>query len=124
MFTGQELVYVLLVPAAVSAAFAAFAWWRRWGWPMPAAVGGGFLAGYALLGVPELPPIDGNDWLFWLAVPVTLLGVTDAAMGQPKWGWLFGAAAGAVALVVLWPLAQAGSVSHTALVATAGALAA
>src|SRR3954468_1732661 len=100
MVTPSELFRVLLAPLVVSAIVAAIGRWRKWAWAMPLAAGVGFLVGYALLGVPKLPPRDGTDWLFWLAVPVTLLGVVDATVGR-RWGWALGlAAASAVAVVI------------------------
>ena len=72
------------------------------------AAGGrrGFLAGYALLGLPKLPPRNGSDWLFWLAFPVTLLGMADAMLGR-RWTWIFACATGVVGLVMVRPLAPA-----------------
>ncbi len=123
MLTGQELIYAILVPVLVSAAIAGLGMWRGWAWAMPVAVGAGFMTAYVLLtGVPRLPPRDGIDWLFWAAVPVTLLGALDAAT-RSRWGWIFGAAAGGVALLVARPLVP-GAVSTTALWTTAAALAA
>jgi hypothetical protein len=78
MITPSELLRVLLAPLVASALIAAIGRWRNWAWAMPLAVGAGFLAGYALIGVPKLPPRDGTDWLFWLVVPVTALGAFDA----------------------------------------------
>jgi hypothetical protein len=78
MITPSELLRVLLAPLIVSALIAAIGRWRNWAWAMPLAAGAGFLVGYALIGVPKLPPRDGTDWLFWLAVPVTALGAFDA----------------------------------------------
>lgn len=104
MLTADEALRAVLAPMLVAAAIAGAGWWRKWPWAMPAAAGAGFLAGYALIGVPRLPPLDGTDWLFWLAFPVTLLGATDALTGW-RWGWLIGAAAGVVALVIVSPLA-------------------
>jgi hypothetical protein len=122
MLTVDEALRAVLAPMVVAAAIAAVGWWRRWPWAMPAAAGAGFLAGYALVGVPRLPPLDGTDWLFWLAFPVTALGVIHALTGW-RWGWLIGAAAGVVALVIVAPLAPY-AVSTGAMLGTAVALAA
>jgi hypothetical protein len=104
MLTGRELLYSIGLPVAVSALIALIGLWRRWAWAMPVAAGAGFLAGYyALSGVPRLPPRDGTDWLFWAAIPVTGLGVLDAAVPR-RWGWLLGATAGGLVLLIGWPL--------------------
>jgi hypothetical protein len=73
---------------------------------MPLAAAVGFLTGYAaaMQSIPKLGPTDGSDWLFWLAIPLAGVGVVCAAI-QPRWGWLFGACAGAATLVLLRPLA-------------------
>src|SRR4051812_20720167 len=78
MVTPSELLRVLLAPIFVSALLAGIGRWRRWAWAMPIAVGAGFVAGYALIGVPKLPPVDGTDWLFWLTAPVTACAALDA----------------------------------------------
>jgi hypothetical protein len=82
MLTGQELIHALLVPVIVAGPIAAIGRWRCWPWAMPLAAGAGFLTGYALLGVPSLPPHDGTDWLFWLAIPLTLLAVVEAVVNR------------------------------------------
>jgi hypothetical protein len=122
MLTVDEALRVVLAPLLVAAAVAAVGRWRQWPWAMPVAVGAGFLAGYALVGVPRLPPLDGTDWLFWLALPVTALGVIDALIGW-RWGWLMGAAAGPVALLILAPL-RPHAISVGAMVGTSLAMAA
>ena len=101
MLTVAELVRALLVPAVIAGLIAALGRWRGWNWMPPVAVGAGFLAGYAAFGVPTLPPRDGTDWLFWLAIPLTLLGVVDATvLRERRWGWAVGGvAAGLVPLV-------------------------
>ncbi|HEX8324536.1 MAG TPA: hypothetical protein VF595_11575 [Tepidisphaeraceae bacterium] len=110
MVTVAELLRVLVLPLVVSTLIAVIGRWRLWSWAMPLAAGAGFLAGWAAYtGVPGLPPADGTDWLFWLAIPLTLLGILDARHGG-DWGWLLGLAAGAVALGVAWPLIANGSV--------------
>src|SRR5687767_14687912 len=97
MVTSEELAKVVLTPLLVAAAVAAMGRWRRWAWAMPMAVGGGFVAGFAMLGVPRYPPLDGTDWSFWLAVPLTITA-TGVALIDRWWASL----AGAVAAVVVW----------------------
>jgi hypothetical protein len=121
MITSGELIRVLLAPIVVAAAIAGIGRWRRWAWAMPLAAGAGFVTGYALLGVPKLPPRDGTDWLFWVAIPATLLGVLDAMLGR-RWGWALGGFAGVAAIVVGMPLAPH-AVSHASLFGTAALLA-
>jgi hypothetical protein len=107
MITPSELLRVFLAPLIVSTLLAAIGRSRNWPWAMPLAVGAGFLAGYALIGVPKLPPRDGTDWLFWLAVPVTALAAFDAArFGDRRVPRHLSAplAAGLVAWVIVLPL--------------------
>ena len=103
MLTRQEILLGMVLPLAVSLAIAAVVAWRRWAVAMPLAAGGGFLVAYGCLSVPHLPPDDGNDWLFWMAMPVTLAGIVEAALGR-AWGWVGGGLAGVVAGVLLRPL--------------------
>jgi hypothetical protein len=103
MPTPSELAPIILWPVLVAAVIAGIGRWRKWAWTMPVAAGAGFLAGYASIGVPKFPPVDGTDWLFWLTIPLVALGVLDALVGR-RWGWALGAAAGPVALVVLLPI--------------------
>ncbi|HEY7120563.1 MAG TPA: hypothetical protein VH475_28520 [Tepidisphaeraceae bacterium] len=103
MLTAMEVLWGIVLPAVVAGVIALIARWRRWDWAMPVAVGVGFVVAYAVMGRPKLPPSNGNDWLFWLAVPRTVLGVVDALVGG-RWGWVMGVSAGIVALVVLWPI--------------------
>lgn len=109
MVTPSELARVLLAPLIVSALVAAIARWRKWAWLMPLAAGTGFLAGYALIGVPKLPPRDGTDWLFWLAIPVTAVAIVDALPFGGRWALdhvSMPAAPGIVAWMIVLPLAQ------------------
>jgi hypothetical protein len=101
MITLSQAVHAILIPFVLSAILAALGRWRRWRWMMPAAVGTAFLVGYGLLEVPRLPPTDGTDWLFWLAIPATGLAIVDSIF-LPEWGWAFGAAAGIVAGVIIY----------------------
>jgi hypothetical protein len=106
MITPSELARVLLAPLIVSSVIAAIGRWRNWAWAMPLAVGAGFLAGYALIGVPKLPPRDGTDWLFWLAVPVTAAATIDETPAARRRGLRNGIAplVGVVTWVILQPL--------------------
>jgi hypothetical protein len=106
MLTSQEVLYGILVPLVVAAALAAIAAWRRWPFAMPLAVGVGFLVAYACLKVPSLPPRDGTDWLFWLAIPATLLGALDARWGRYTWG-VPAVFAGLLSAIILSPLVPA-----------------
>ena len=81
MLTHQELFYAVVIPVLVSALIAAIGGWRWWWFLMPLAVGVGFLVSYALTGVPKLPPMDGSDWIFWLAIGLTVLAVGESAVG-------------------------------------------
>lgn len=99
MLTQHELLCAAVIPALASLVIAAAGCWRRWSWVMPLAVGAGFIGGYAAMGVPRLPPRDGSDWLFWLAIAVTIAGVLGGRAA--RWlGWM----AGIVVWVVLRPL--------------------
>ena len=121
MVTPSELLRVLLGPVLVAAVVAGVGRWRGWAWAMPLAAGAGFATGYALIGVPRLPPIDGNDWLFWLIAPVTLLGVADAWVDR-RWGWVFAAiGAGLMALVIALPLVH-GAVTTREVATTCGVM--
>src|SRR5260221_3715915 len=115
MLTHQELLHGILIPVVVSALIAGIGAWRRWSFTMPLAAGVAFTVAYACMGVPKFPPQDGSDWLFWLAIPLTLIAVGDSVVGaaviagaHPTWaaryGWVLGATAGAVAALLLNPL--------------------
>lgn len=103
MLTPQELFMAIVVPLLVSSLIAAIGAWRRWTWAMPLAAGAGFIVSYLTFIRPKLPPADGNDWLFWLAIPLVALGVMDALVGK-GWGGLLAGFAGVVAVVTLKPL--------------------
>jgi hypothetical protein len=103
MLTVADLSRAVAAPFFLALLIGVAGRWRRWNWSAPLAVGAGFLLGYALVALPRLPPADGTDWLFWAAIPLTILGVVDAMLNV-RWGSVFGAAAGAVALLVLLPI--------------------
>jgi hypothetical protein len=119
MPTTSELLRAILAPVLLSAIIAAIGRWRNWVWTMPAAAGLGFLLGYALLGIPKLPPQDGTDWLFWLAIPITLLGIVDASIGG-RWSWGLGVVAGGVAMVILRPIMSASIPSNEIIIVVGG----
>jgi hypothetical protein len=107
MITPSELLRVVLAPLVVSTLIAVIGRLRKWAWTMPLAAGGGFLAGYALIGVPKLPPRDGTDWLFWLAIPVTVVAIIDALPFGERWALhhvSLPAAPGIVAWTIVLPL--------------------
>ena len=118
MLTHQELLHGILIPVVISALIACIGAWRRWPFTMPLAAGVAFIVAYATAaGIPKFPPHDGSDWLFWLAIPLTLIAVGDSVVGaavmagaHPTWaaryGWVLGASASAVAAVLLNPLAD------------------
>jgi hypothetical protein len=100
---GREIACVVLAPLLVAGIIAGIARWRRWPWAMPIAAGAGFLLGYGLVRLPSLPPVDGIDWLFWLAIPLVLLGAIHAIWGK-RWGWVLGAMSGIVSFVIIHPI--------------------
>lgn len=103
MLTVGDLARAVTAPFLLALMIGLVGRWRRWNWSAPLAVGAGFILGYALVALPRLPPSDGTDWLFWAAIPLTVLGVVDAMLNV-RWGSVFGAAAGAVALLILLPI--------------------
>jgi len=110
MLTHQELFHAVVIPVLIAAVIAAIGAWRRWAFFMPLAVGVGFLVSYAMTGVPKLPPLDGSDWIFWMAIGLTVVALPDGTIGKSagwlRFGWLLGAAVGVMAFVVLKPLAD------------------
>ena len=120
MITPEDMLKVGVAPFVVALFVSAVGWWRGWRWAFPLAAGVGFLVGFGLVKVPALPPVDGVDWLFWAVIPVTGLGVLDAAAKwEWAWGWLLGLVAGFVALVILRPLAGVSLGTKEVFIATA-----
>jgi len=70
---------------------------------MPLAAGIAFIVSYASFNVPKLKPTDGSDWLFWLAIPLTLLATLDGLLGK-RWGLIPAGFAGVMAAVLIFPL--------------------
>jgi hypothetical protein len=110
VLTPHEILLAVVLPAIVSTLLAAIGAWRKSIWMMPLAAGAGFIVSYACFNVPRLPPLDGSDWLFWLAIPLTLLAVLNGRLNL-RWGWVLAGAAGVVTTVVLYPLLP-NSLSH------------
>ncbi len=107
MVNAQDILRAIVVPAIVSTIVALLGRWRRWTWPMPVAIGAGFLTGAFLIsGNPGLPPADGTDWLLWAAIPAIILGLIDAFVSS-RWGFLLSAIAGLVAYLIARPLSPA-----------------
>lgn len=97
MLTLDQVVFAILIPAAIAGLIGVVGRWRKWAWMMPLAVGAGFIAGYVkLVGgrekiygqAPHLPPRDATDWLFWLAIPATILAMIGTRWAR-SWGWIF-----------------------------------
>src|ERR1700710_1587052 len=109
MITPHEIFCVLLLPILVASMLTLGARVTGRHWVYPVAAGAAFLTGYSQLGVPSFPPRDGIDWLFWLAIPLTLLGALDSYL-KPKVSWFAGLAAGLSVGMVAWPLVH-GSMS-------------
>jgi hypothetical protein len=113
MLTHEEILQSVLLPAVASAILAAVAAWRRWPWAMPLIVAIGFLTAYAVRGVPQLPPVDGSDWLFWTAIPLALLAAGETFIGWRLWTPVLAVAAGIVAFAIIKPLTPAAVSSMT-----------
>jgi hypothetical protein len=132
MFGWSDFWAGLVLPAALAAAVPVAAWRIARGrasardsrsWGAPAAVAAAFVAGYwALLGRPELPPLDALDWLFYLAPALAVVGTADAwlRLRFPARAVLIAASVAATFVLVAWPL-LGGEASARILVA--GALA-
>ena len=120
MVTPDELLRVLLAPLLISTIIAVIGYWRRWAWALPLAMGAGFIVGYVLMGAPKLPPQDGTDWLFWLAMPLTLVGVLSTLLPE-RWRWPVAIVAGAVAFGVVRPLVPGGVSAGAATLFSVGA---
>ncbi|MGN6627067.1 MAG: hypothetical protein ACTHLN_10650 [Tepidisphaeraceae bacterium] len=116
MITPHELLLVLVLPLVASSLIAMLG--RRFRVAGPLAIGVGFLLGYGLIGMPRLPPGDGSDWLFWVAVPITLSGAA-AAFVKPVGSLFFGAMAGLVVYAVARPLVP-GAISSAYAIEAAG----
>ena len=108
MLTNQDLLRGIVLPVAVALVIALVGAWRRWEWAMPIAGGAGFLIAYHAIAraagsVPQWTPRDGADWLYWLAMPLTVIAALDAHF-RPRFGWVLGGLAGVVALVLIRPI--------------------
>jgi hypothetical protein len=113
MLTDRELLLGIALPLVVSLLLGVIAWWLKQRWLLPIPAGAGFLIGYANalgpgggFGLPMFPPSDGSDWLFWAAIPATLLAALAAALNRP-WLALLGAFAGVVSFAILKPIVPA-----------------
>ena len=105
MLTDRENCFGIALPGTVSILLTLIVVWRRSPHALPAVVGSAFMVGYWLLRQPELPPQDGSDWLFWMALPLGAGGILFQRMG-PRWAAL-GTLSGAVVYVVLHPITPA-----------------
>lgn len=120
MFTWTDILGGLVLPAIATAAVLVVAWRltrRRLSagdsrsWAAQLAVGVGFASGYlALFGWPGFPPPDVVDWLFFLALPLAVVGLADSLWQLG--GWVRIVSIAAAVPLVLWlaarPLLAAG----------------
>ena len=90
----QLLIWVLIVPAALSASAIASArrlgrgpaGGRRGRWGVAAGLGLGYLAGHVgILGWPGFPTLESKEWVAWLVLPASVLGVVETSVGLPRW---------------------------------------
>jgi len=84
----------LLVPALFTGAVLLLAWVSRQaaeqasrGWLGALAVGGAFLLGQAaaLGGLPQLPPAQADDRLFWLVAGAVALAGVESLLAERRW---------------------------------------
>ncbi len=136
MFTSGDLWAGAVVPMAITAAVLILGWRatrRRLGacesrsWAGPLAVGAGFAGGYwSLFGRGEIPPLDVTEWLFFLTLPLVVLGTLDALMRFPMHGRLAASVAAALLALSLlsWPIVATGDgvQNEAAVVVVLGAL--
>lgn len=90
MITFHDILFGVLIPAAISLILMLIAW-RPWStgsphgyWAGPLAIGVGFCVG--LLGLqsrPTLPPTSAEDWLFHLGWMVAIVGLITAVVRLP-----------------------------------------
>ena len=90
----QILIWVLLVPAAVSSLAIAsarrigrgHAGGRRGRWGIAAGLGLGYLAGHVgILGWPALPTLESKEWVAWLVLAATAIGIVETTADLPRW---------------------------------------
>ncbi|HYE20418.1 MAG TPA: hypothetical protein VEA69_18370 [Tepidisphaeraceae bacterium] len=130
MLTDREILLASALPMLVAAALALLAYWRRRPWPAPLAAAAGFALAYAAqfarpprqLALPTLPPHDGTDWLFWVAIPLAIVGIA-AACARRGWVVIAGLTAGGVAYLLLWPVVKSGAVPHSTALSDASIIA-
>ncbi len=84
----------LLLPALISGVVLLLAWVSRdraeqaaRGWLGALALGGAYALGQALAfgGLPNLPPTQGSDAIFWVAVGAAVLCVLESLLRVPRW---------------------------------------
>jgi hypothetical protein len=116
MFTLGDLWAGIALPLGLAAAGLLAARWltrhrlgarasRSWGGPLAVALG--FAGGiWALFGWPGFPPLDANDWLLFLALPLSLLGTLDASARLPMQVRLAASTVAVVGVLLLvsWPV--------------------
>lgn len=93
------MIPVHLAPAPITAGIVLLAcWrWRKESWPTALAVGCGFCAGFFAVAGFTFTPAAASDWLLYVAVAATAVGLLE---GTPAWSrWI---AQGIVAVGAVW----------------------
>jgi hypothetical protein len=103
MITLPQILWCFVIPLAI----ALVVLFPKWRWTATLAVGAAFIVGHVgWPGVPEVPPSTGGDWIFWLAGPLTAVGLIESLVRMPAWvrAILTSIASVALVWVILRPL--------------------
>ncbi len=99
----QPVVLGVFLPAIVCAVVLVIGWWpRRQGvlssegtWSGAVGLGAGYVLGHVIAtGWPPFPPVDATQWLIFLAIIATVVGLldtrwrqVDSLRGIVRWSW-------------------------------------
>ena len=98
MITLAQILWCFIVPLAI----ALVVFWPRWRWTGALAVGAAFIVGHVgWPGVPEFPPSTGGDWIFWLAGPLTVVGLVEALVVRMP-AWLRAILSSVASIALIW----------------------